>query len=92
MADENEGDLMKVKDLEFHSIEGNAPVFTCNNCGKRGEARGWFIADIAIGEGSDTASIVVCSRRCEQAFKHHPMAQKYVNDMLSRVYAMRSGM
>jgi hypothetical protein len=30
---------MNVQTLEFHEIEGNAPVFTCNTCGKRGVAR-----------------------------------------------------
>lgn len=81
---------MDIDSLEFHQIEGNAPVFACNTCGKRGDARGWFIADIPLGEG-DTASIVVCSRKCERDFKSHPMAEAYVRDMLSRVAAMRGG-
>ena len=80
---------MEVEDLEFHTIEGNAPVFNCNACGKRSVASGWRIADIAIGEENDTVSIVVCSLKCEQAFKAHPMAQEYVNDLLARVMIMR---
>jgi hypothetical protein len=78
-----------VKDLVFHRIEGSPPVMTCNACGATKQAVAWRIADIALDDSGDTASIVVCSRRCEQTFKHHPMAERYVRDLLERVYAMR---
>jgi hypothetical protein len=80
---------MKVESLEFHQIEGNAPVFTCNTCGISRQAQGWYIADIPIGDEGDTVSIVVCSQECKRAFKSHPKVQEYVNDLLSRVSVMR---
>ena len=80
---------MRVKDLAFHRIEGNAPVMTCNSCGVSEKADGWRMADIPLGDSGDTVSIVVCSRRCQQTFKHHLMAEKYLADLLVRVNAMR---
>ncbi|PYS89012.1 MAG: hypothetical protein DMF64_19090 [Acidobacteria bacterium] len=82
---------MNIQSLEFHEIEGDAPVFTCNTCGKCGAAKGWRMADIPIGDQADTVSIVVCSVACERAFKAHPMATEYVNDLLARVHGMRGG-
>ena len=82
---------MDVASLEFRQIEGNAPVFNCNSCGRTGEARGWYMADIPLGDEGDTVSIVVCSQKCKRAFMRHPMAQAYVRDLLSRVNALRGG-
>jgi hypothetical protein len=47
------------------------------------------MADIELG-GGDTASFVVCSRDCEQRFKHHPRADEYISEVLSKVHAIRA--
>lgn len=81
---------VKVKDLVFNRIEGDAPLMTCNTCGSEQNALGWRMADIPIGGSGDTISIVVCSKACKRAFKAHPMAQKYVDDLIRKVEAMRA--
>lgn len=76
--------------IEFSEIQGNAPVFTCNWCGREGQATGWLAGDVAIPDNSgDTVTLVFCSDTCRLLFVSHPNSIYYIADLLERVMSVR---
>jgi hypothetical protein len=78
---------MKVADLEFSLIVGKYPMSRCNHCGRKGVV---LAADIPLSE-SGSIVLVVCSSKCEQAFKAHPKAQEYLDDLIAKVKSQKGG-
>lgn len=73
--------MIKLTDLKWSKIEGDAPQMSCNMCGKEAQAQGWHIGTIEIGDGADF-SVVTCSDECLRDFKSHPAVTSYINDRL----------
>ena len=77
---------MITQKLKFETIGGNAPVLTCNCCGKRGEAKGWLISPVyAYVNSSVEFSFVVCSDRCKESFIKHEGTEAYMLEAICRM-------
>lgn len=75
---------MKAKYLHFKK-SAPLPGTSCNYCGGSETQSSWHVADIPVHGGKDTASIVVCSKRCKKLFVQNPKADRYVNDLIKTV-------
>ena len=79
---------MKPSELQFKPVDGLHDQFACNVCGHEGPGTSWRMADVPVHGGRNTFSVVVCSRKCQRAYQHHPSAQKHLADGIARVEAM----
>ena len=78
-----------IRQLNFTQIAGNPPVMICNTCGKEARAQGWLVAEIPLDDPTDYVCIIACSDKCATDFKAHPLAVRRVDELVTKVNAMR---
>lgn len=81
---DNEEELkldIDMKAIEWKPIEGNAPEFQCNWCGKKRPGRGMLMCEIPFAEDAH-CSFVMCDAKCRDQFVNEPRSSEYVAHVL----------
>ncbi|WP_051054168.1 hypothetical protein [Fibrella aestuarina] len=79
--------MIKPVDLRFKKLDTPPPDPFCNSCGATVSTSGWRMANFPIRDGTQHASILVCSKNCQRQYMHSAEGAQHLEAFITRLEA-----